>query len=464
MHDFRSFVNLLEESGDVVHIKKEVDPKFVLPALVHKLELAGKAFVFENVTGAKLPLIGGLLLDLERVARVHKISPAKKFTRAQHADLVLEATDNPIASLVVNGGPTKEVINIGDDVDVYELPVPTFFEDDTGPFITGAVGITRNPSNGVLNVGCYRGLIVDKNKISINASTFSDLRRFYQVAEEAGEDMHIALAIGVHPALMMAAASKTPNDISEFDVASALAGQPLELVKCETSDLLVPADAEIVIEGKIDFDDKIWQTLGEFPGQYGPEIDPVTEILAITRRKDSKFFSVMAGPALEHANLGYCSAYDMERLVTNSLKKQFPNIKDLNLMCDPPVTGPMFQLFISIDKKDDEEPNQLIRAAFEAAGGIYPISRIVKRIVVVDEDVDIKSYRDIEWAIWSRVADESKILLLPGYLSWEVDRASDKEKGSVRVGIDATKKLADVDKLKRPVVPGYDDIRLEDYL
>ena len=260
MYDFRSFMNLLEERGDLVNIKKEVNPKFELAALMRKLEQEGKAFVFENVKGAKMPLIGGLLLDIDRFGLAHEVSPDTPFTRVQHSDLLNDATNNPLEPMRVNGGPVKEIIKTGEAVDIYEMPVPTFFEDDSGAFITGAVGITRNPENGVLNVGIYRVLILGKNKISITASTFSDLRRIYNASEENGEELPIALAIGVHPALMMVAASKTPRTISEFDVASALKGSPIELVKCETSDLMVPSDAEIVIEGMVNFEEKIWQT------------------------------------------------------------------------------------------------------------------------------------------------------------------------------------------------------------
>ncbi len=464
MHDFRSFVNALEQSGELVRISKQVDPKFELPALMAKLEEAGKAFRFDNVKGAKMPLVGGIYLGEQRLGRALGASEPDEFSHAVGAAMFGKAIANPVPPEPVATSPVKEVIKTGSDIDLSEMPIPTFFELDTGAFITAAVGVTNNPETGELNVGVYRGLVMGKDRLSMNASTFSDLRRIYKASEESGKELSMAIVLGVEPAVIAAAVSKPPPGMTELAVAGGLNGAPIELVKCETNDLLVPANAEIVIEGKIDFKETVWQTLGEYPGLYGPETDPILQVTAITHRKDPLFYSILAGPNEEQVTIGTISIYSMAKIATDEIKAKFSNIVDTRLLIDPRWTGPMFQLFIQIDKKSDAEPMEIIKATYESAGGIFPMNRVIKRIVIVDQDIDIQSYADVEYAVWTRVADPSKIMTFPGYVSWELDRAQKEDGTSVRIGIDATMDLDDVDKLVRPRIPGYEEINLDDYL
>ncbi len=457
-------MNTLEQSGELVRISKEVDPKYQLAALMCRLEEAGKAFRFENVKGAKMPLVGGLFLGEERLGRALGISQAEKFSHKEGAIRLGQAVAQPIAPEPVATGPVKDVIKTGDKIDLSEMPIPTCFELDSGAFITGAVGVTRQPETGALNVGVYRGLVLDKDRLSMNASTFSDLRRIYKASEERGEELAMAIVLGVEPAVIAAAVSKPPPGMSELDVAGGLKGAPVELVKCETNDLLVPANAEIVIEGKIDFKEMVWQTLGEYPGLYGPEIDPILQVTAITHRRDPLFYSILAGPSDEQVTIGTISIYAMAKITTDEIKARFSNIIDTRLLIDPRWTGPMFQLFISIDKRSDDEPMEIIKATYESAGGVLPLSRVIKRIVVVDQDIDIYSYADIEYAVWTRMADPAKIITFPDYVSWELDRAQKEGGKSVRIGIDATMDLEDIDKLVRPRIPGYEEINLEEFL
>jgi 2,5-furandicarboxylate decarboxylase 1 len=297
----------------------------------------------------------------------------------------------------------------------------------------------------------------------INASSMSDLRKIYANAEENGESMPIALAIGVDPALLMCASGKHPPGVSEIEIAGSLKGEPIRMVPAEDSDLLVPADAEFIIEARVDFSRKHENTLGEFADQYGPETAPVSDIKVITHRQDPMFYSIMAGRSPEHNNIGAISIYGMLNIINAELRKQFPNIREVNVACEPKL-GVMLHLFISIEKQSDDEPGELIRAAFAAHAGLFPVSTIVKRIVVVDEDIDVYDLVDIEWATWSRLGDASKIIIIPDVFAWELERCTNEESKSVRVGIDATKAIADRDKLVRPIIPGSSKIRLEDYL
>jgi 2,5-furandicarboxylate decarboxylase 1 len=275
--------------------------------------------------------------------------------------------------------------------------------------------------------------------------------------------MSIALAIGVEPAVLFAAASKLPPTVSEFDVAGGLKGAPIEMVKAETSDLPVPANAEMIIEGTVDFSRRIENVLGEYAGQYGPESAPVTRVTAITHRRDAIFYSIMAGRNPEHNTIGNIATYGIKRDLAARLRELSPGVRGVNVFTDPRL-GPMVHVVIAMAKTDDEQPKELIRKAFAAPGSIFPVSRITRRIIVVDEDIDINSLDDVEWAIWTRVADASKIIVIPKQESWELDRASHEGRGSLRLGIDATMNMEDRDILVRPRTPGLDNIRLEDYV
>ena len=463
MLDFRGLAKLLEERGELYRISRPVDPKFEMPAVMEQIEKQRKAFIFENVKGARFPVIGGVLNRIERYGWALGSRPGDPFSARDIDDRFEKAKASRIPPRQVATGPVKDVVRTGSDINLADIPVPTVFELDSGAFITAACGISRNPHTGHLNVGVYRTLILGRNIVAVNASSLSDLRTFYQHAEKTGTSMPIALAIGVEPALQMAAACKLPADQSELDVAGALQGNPIDLVKCETSDLLVPANAEMIIEGRVNFSRKIENTLGEFAGQYGPETAPVTEITAITHRKDAMFYSILAGKNPEHNTLGSMAIFSIQRGLAAALRKQLPQIRDINVYLDPKF-GSMAHIVMSIAKTSDAEPMLMIEAAFGLAGGFFPVSHITKRIVVVDDDVNVHDLEDVEWAIWTRVALASKFRVIPDVHSWELERCAKDGRGSLRLGVDATMDMDDREKLQRPIIPGADKVQLADYL
>jgi 2,5-furandicarboxylate decarboxylase 1 len=463
LHDLRSFIELLEQRGELTRISRSVNPRFELGALLQQLEKAGKAYIFEHLEGASYPLVGGLLSSAQRLGLSVGEDAGVDYDHRDHARVFAAGVQAATATTEVSSGPVKDVVITADEVDLASLPVPTFFELDSGAFITGAVGISRDPAHGQLNMGFYRTLITGKNTMVINASSMSDLRRIYAAAEESGEAMPIALVIGAPPACLMCASGKTPPGVTELEIAGGLMGKPIELVKCETSDLMVPASAEIIIEAVVDPSERIENTLGEFAGQYGPEIAPVSRVTAITHRKDAMYYSIMAGRNPEHNTLGAVSTYGMQNIIEENLRKSFPNIHDINVACEPRL-GAMLHIFISINKTSDDEPRKLLEAAFAATAGIFPVSMITKRIVVVDSDVDVFDLEDVEWATWTRLSKADKIFIMPDVKSWELERCVNDNMESARVGIDATMDMDAVDKLLKPLIPGSENIKLEDYL
>jgi UbiD family decarboxylase len=175
------------------------------------------------------------------------------------------------------------------------------------------------------------------------------------------------------------------------------------------------------------------------------------------------FYSIMAGRNPEHNNIGNIATYGIQRDLAARIAALSPAIKGVNVFTAPRL-GPMLHIAISMTKTTDGEPKELIRRAFAAPGSIFPVTRITRRIVVVDPDIDIHDIDDVEWAIWTRVADPSKIIVIPKAESWELDRVSPPGRGSLRIGIDATMDIADRDALVRPRTPGLENVRLDDYI
>lgn len=462
MHDLRSLIELVENRGDLIRINRPVDRKFEMPALMTQVEATGKAYLFENVLDSRFSVVGGLFNQIERVALTMNGEGRQSFTHSDLAVRIEQATVNGMPPETMSAGSCKEVVHTGSEVDLTELPIPTFFELDSGPFITGGIGISRNPESGVLNVGCYRTLVVDKNTVAVNASLLSDLHRFYRDAERQGQKFPVALAIGVDPALLLAAVSKPYAPATEFDVAGAIKGEPIGLITAEMSDLPVPADAEFVIEGEIDFSQNVENVLGEFAGLYGLENAPVMHVKAITHRSDALFYSIMAGNNPEHATLGTIAVYPKRRKLIEKISSLSQDIRAVNAFTDPRF-GAMFHVAIAIDKRNGEQPERIIRKAFKLDVGGYAVSQIVRRIIIVDMDVDIDDINDVEWAIWTRCTDVDSMIIFPNAPSWELDRAAGETKGSMRLGIDATLKLSEGDTMVRPRTPGIERIRLEDY-
>jgi len=460
--NFREVLDLLDQKGDLVRISKEVDPKFEMPALMKQLEEEGKAFIFENVKGAKHPSVGGIFTSMDRYGLIFNPDASEKYSFDDAGGKVLSGVANPIENIVLDKGPISEEIYIDDAINLMDFPVATFFELDSGPFITSAVGIFKKP-NGVINVGFYRCMIVDQKHLLINASGLSDLRKSYDWHRENNKEMSVAMVIGAPPPLLMAAASKCPDDVSELEVAGGMIGKGIETILSPDSGLPIPIESEIVIEAKVDLNNMIENTLGEFGNQYGTEDAPMCKVTSIMKRKDAMFYNVMAGRAKEHNNLGYLTIYGLSKGVCAKIKESFSFVKDVAIHFDTKI-GPLMHVVIAIKKSSDDQPAEIINKAFNLSLGFFNLSWMAKRVIIVDDDIDINNMDDVEWATWTRMGRAEKMHLFSDFITWEIDRAALPDKTSLRVGIDATKDMDYFDDLVKPIVPGIDQINLKDYL
>ena len=454
--EFREFIANLDESGDLLRVSGEVDPEYELGALLQQAEERGKACWFENVKGSGASAIGGLMTSPQRHAlaigrSTDDLSPVHKY-----GGLLEASRQAPLDPPVVSEGPVSEVILDGERVDLTSLPVPRFFSGDSHRFITAGLGIAMDPDSGIQNLGFYRQPIIDKNRFSLGASNNSNLMRIYKDARARKAKLPVAVVIGGPPALLVTAGARMPPEVSDIGVAGALRGKPISLVKCQTSDLLVPAEAEFVIEAVVDFSEEITHTMGEYGDQYGATTSPVATVLAITHRKSPVFHIIMGGMNREHNALGVAIFGDLRDELLRHLQTKFPCVSDLNVDFAPRRGSLRAQLAVAIDKQNEGQPNQVIDEIFDFFLGPFPMKAVLQRVVVVDQDVNIWSTDDIEWAISSRMDKGEKMIVYN-------DRSPDGYAVG-RLGIDATITAEFKGAHQRPVIPSLEKFSLDKYL
>ena len=284
--DLREFIKKLEEEGELRRVKKEVNWDIEIGTIMTKIfGMNGPAILFENVRGSNFPLLSGAMFTDKRYALGIQASSSDKRTLIKK---VLEAAKNPVAPIMVKDGVCKEYIDKGDNIDLYKFPTPRWQDLDGGRFIgTLGVVITRDPETGIRNMGIYRQQIHGKNKTGILHT--QQVGQMFEKYKAMNKPMPIATAIGVDPGVLVAACCQLAYGQDELEVAGALRGAPVELVKCETVDLEVPANAEIVLEGEITPDENRWEIegpFGEYPGYYATVTmkRPVINLTAVTYR------------------------------------------------------------------------------------------------------------------------------------------------------------------------------------
>ncbi len=446
--DLPGFVRYLEENHPehVIRITKEVDPKFGVSGILERFEKAGKfpLVIFENVKGAKFPLVANMHAHFERLRWGLGIEDGDIKTFLAEANA---RQANPIPPQLVSEAPVHEVVVTGDDVDVTELPVCTYHEKDAGAFITAGLAVLRDPDTGIQNVGIYRHQVHEKNLLGVQFSETADANVIWKKYERRGEPTPIAIVIGHHPAVFIGALAYSKIDDDEFAIAGGMLQRSLPMVKCKTIPLEVPADAEIVLECVIRPKERRPEApFGEFPGTYGPErMNPVLEVKAITRRKAPLYQNAFVG----HADNLLLSGIIRTPFIENVVKVACPTVRAVAM----PRSGRFrFTCYIAIDKQMEGEAKQAAMAAFVA-------DPFLKFVVVVDADVDVSSDFEVMHAIATRVRTDHDIFMVPYAKGSPLDPASyDPAGGShlvTKTGIDATRKANYPEEIR---VPGHEDI------
>jgi 2,5-furandicarboxylate decarboxylase 1 len=376
------------------------------------------------------------------MAEAMGVEPGELLARFQDAAL------HPIPWQETAGSaPVQEVVHR--DIDLMRLlPLPTHNEHDSGPYVTAGLMITRNPRTGKQNVSIHRCQLSGRNRLGVLLLP-RHAHMFFEMAEQGGRPLEAAVVVGIDPLTLLASQAIAPIDMDELEIAGALHGRPLTVAKCLTSDLRVPANAEIVIEGR--FLPGVREAegpFGEFPQYYAERAERhVMEIDAVSHRNGAIFHTIVGG-GLEHLLLG---AIPREATLLAHLQRSFPNVRDVHL-----AKGGVcrYHLRVQIKKRQEGEAKNVILGAF---GGHYD----VKQVIVVDEDVDIHNSDEVEWAVATRFQADRDLVVVPESQGSKLD-PSTRDGVGAKMGLDATKPLAvHAMKFKRIRVPGEENVDLE---
>ncbi len=421
--DLRSFLDLIKRTKpeDFQIVSKPVDPAYEITALVVKLEReAGRRpiLLFENVKGTKFPVLTNLHASRSRLAAAMNAAPEETQTK------YLRAMDKPIPPKIVKTGPVKEVILTGDKVNLYDLPQIVHHEGDAGPYLTAAISFAKDPTAEIWNCAYNRLMIKGRDTTSIHLTIGKHLWEFHRIAAARGEPLPVALVIGVHPAIALGALAIGSIDEDERAIMGGLLGEPLELVKCETSDMLVPACAELVLEAEILPRERTSEgPFGEFTGySLGERQREVVKVKAITHRRDAMFQDITVAH-LDHLLL---STIPIEANLYRALRAMVPSVKAVR------VPGP-FTCYVSIEQR---VPGQAKNAILSVLGAdLY-----MKRVVVVDQDVDVFDDRQVNWAIATRCQPDRDITIIANVRGSDLDPSTREDGYTAKWGVDATAK------------------------
>jgi 2,5-furandicarboxylate decarboxylase 1 len=437
--DLRDWLHQLVAADRLAVAHKGISLTDELAAVAKKLENE-RAVLFPEPGGHAIPVVANLFADRSWIADSLRVPVGKLLSNFRNA------VRHPLPWVEVATGPVQEVVH--EKIDLLKLlPIPKHNELDSGPYITAALLIARNPKTGIQNVSIHRCQVSGPDRIGVLLLPRHTLH-YFLMAEEAGEALEVALVIGVHPACILASQAIAALDSDEMEIAGALLGRPIEMVKCRTNNVRVPAHAEIVIEGRIL--PKVREPegpFGEFPQYYGPRADrEVIQVDAITHRKNAIFHTIVGG-GVEHLLLG---GIPREATLLDHLQRSFPSVRDVRLTRGGTCR---YHLAVKIDKKSQGEPKNVIMGAF---GGHYDI----KQVVVVDMDVNIDDETEIEWAVATRFQADRDLVIVSGAQGSKLDPSSDNGI-SAKMGIDATKPLStDAMEFKRIHVKGVEKVDL----
>ncbi|WP_260924142.1 UbiD family decarboxylase [Novosphingobium sp. 9] len=436
----RDWMERLQATGRLAIANPDRDLVHEVAAIANRLD-GHKASVFPKVGAMDGTVICGLLSDRNWMAEALDVAPSELIA------LYKRACDEPVASIEVADAPVQEVVHT--DVDILaQLPVPTHNEHDSGPYITAGLLISRDPETGVQNVTIHRCQISSRNRIGVLLLP-RHTDNFFRKAKAMGKALEIAIVIGCEPSLMMASQAIVPLGHDELEIAGTLRGAALPVVKCKTNDVRVPAEAEIVVEGRILPDAMEPEgPFGEFPQYYGERDNRhVIEVDAITHRRDPLFHTIVGG-GLEHLLLG---AIPREASILATMRRSFPGVVDVALGLGG--VG-RYHLYIQLDKTQDGEGKNVLMAAFAAH---YDI----KHAVVVDLDVNIHDAREVEWAVATRFQADCDLLLVTESQGSKLD-PSTRDGVGAKLGFDATIPVnAPEMKFKRIRVPGQAEVDLD---
>ncbi|WNS77400.1 UbiD family decarboxylase [Bacillus sp. DTU_2020_1000418_1_SI_GHA_SEK_038] len=439
----RALLDDWENRGLLYRIKREVDPRYELGAVVNTKN-GKQPFLFEKVKGYQSAMAAGLGGDRELVADSMGIHASELIPK------IIDSIVNPIPTTLKETGPVQENLVTG-DFDLADLfPIPTFHEGDSGAYYVSGILVVKDITGKKRYTSIRRMQYLGGNRTNI-LITSPELLEQYSYFEKNGEPMEVAVMFGVVPAVVLSSQISTHlYHTDKLDVAGALLGQSLDVVRCKTVDLDVLAEAEIVFEGRMLPNEREMEgPFGELAGYYGfRSPQPIVEISAVTYRNQAINQTIFPSSYEERLPM----ALVREATLLSTVRQVVPNIKGVHI----PMGGvARYHAVIQIEKKSEGDGKQAALAAFAS-------DKDLKHVVVVNDDVDIFDSEDVEWAIATRVQASNDVFIVPGAKGSPLESSHNLRGVSDKMGIDATYPLGEEEMFRRTSIPI--EVNLEDYL
>ncbi len=445
--DLREFLMVLDEKGMLKRVKAEVDPELEVTEILDRVSKKnGPAIMFENVKGSDIPVAANVFGSIERMElaltteRLEGIGESLVELLQPKIPSSLRDKIKGISKLgkilsfppkTVKRGPCKDVIIKEDEVDLFKFPILKCWPKDGGRFITLPLVFTNDPETGKRNVGMYRMHVYDKKTTGMHWHVHKHGADHFEKAKEKGERLEVAVALGGDPATIFSATAPLPDGFDEMLFAGFIRKRPVELVKCETLDIEVPANAEIVLEGYVDTKEMRTEgPFGDHTGYYSlSDSYPVFHVMCITHRNDPIYPTTIVGkPPMEDSYIGKA----IERVFLPLIRLQLPEVVDINL----PVEGVFHNLLIvSIKKRYPGHAKKVMFAIWGMGQMMF-----TKTVIVLDDDVNVQNINEVIWAVSNRIDPKRDITIVDGAPADSLDQATSLPNIGSKMGIDATVK------------------------
>ena len=447
-NDLREFMSALEKNGELKRIPFEVDPYLEITAFADRsVKNNGPALLFEKVKGSQFPVLINSMASIKRMELALQVPNMDQIAGRITDYLQMKMPEGIMGKLkmlpmlaemgnffpkIVSGGPCKEVV-LRDNFSLKDIPVLHCWPEDGGPFITLPLVFSKNPETGKRNCGMYRMQVYDDRTTGMHWQTHKQGAEHYRrlLKEGKSKRMDLAVAIGADPAVMYSAILPLPPELDEMMIAGFLRGKPVEMVKCETVDIEVPANAEFVLEGYVELGEQRTEgPFGDHTGFYSLADEyPVFHVTCITRRKNPIYVTTIVGPPpMEDFYMGKC----IERIFLPLMRLNLPEVRDICM----PAEGIFHNLIIvSIRKSYPGHARKVMHGIWGTGQAMFS-----KCIVVVDEDVNIQDLSEVAWKALNNIDPQRDIEFALGPID-SLDHASRLANFGSKMGIDATRKL-----------------------
>ena len=426
--DLRTFIAQVESTHpeEIARVTKPISPRYEITALLTQLERSKRfpLLFCERVDGSDAPVVINVQASRKLMAFALGCRPeelAGTFSARQN---------QPLSPIELSAAPVHEVVRLDEEVDLTRVPLLTHYDVNAAPYITAGIVVAADPDTGVRNTSYNRLMLAGKRELRIFMAVGRHLWTLHNKAEGRGEPLPIAIVIGVHPLFSLGAQAFTPSTDDEYAVIGGMMGEPLRVAKAKTVPILIPADAEMVIEGRIlPHIRREEGPFGEFTGHaVSKDERQVIEVTAITYRKNYIFQDVHAGYT-EHKLMG---AVPREAALIKAVRQTVPTVKNV---CMPVSGNCRFHAYVSIAKRTPGQAKNAICAAFAA-------DMLLKHVIIVDDDIDVFDEEQVLWAVSNRFQADRGLVVIANAQGSELDPSAGPGGVNAKMGLDATKPLS----------------------